>query len=139
MTKFDEQNSNEDSTAIEVFLRIRPPPSDSPVTNNCGHFHIDEIDESQITIHAKKSIINNNTNDISVDVVNNSRTKHTFKFNRILNFDSNQEEVFNCVGAPAVKNVLKGLNSTVFAYGQTGSGKVRKILITLFFKMAVNY
>ena len=100
--------SNE-SSSIEVFLRIRPSKSPS------GYFQQDEIDESQITVQVPKQSLE--------ETVNNSQTKHAFRFNGILDQTSKQDDIFRKVGAPAVKNVLEGWNSTVFAYGQTGSGK----------------
>lgn len=112
----DEESSG-NSSPIEVFLRIRP----SSNKHNDDYFYIDDIDESKITFRAKSTINDSNLN------VNNSKTKHSFKFNGILNSETKQDEVFHHIGAPAVNNVLQGLNSTVFAYGQTGSGKVSSI------------
>lgn len=120
-----------DSTcaAIEVFLRIRPDKKSASSTphHQQQHFFIDDIDETLITFKGRKSGASVGHDKIDDEVVNNSRTKHSFKFNGIMNAEAKQEEVFNCIGAPAVRNVLQGLNSTVFAYGQTGSGKVSSI------------
>ncbi|KAJ8604878.1 hypothetical protein CTAYLR_010413 [Chrysophaeum taylorii] len=57
------------------------------------------------------------------EFVNNTRTKFSFKFNKILPMDITQAQVFERVGSHVVKNALDGFNSTIFAYGQTGSGK----------------
>lgn len=57
------------------------------------------------------------------EFVNNTRTKFSFKFNRILPMDISQEQVFDRVGKDVVTNALNGFNSTILAYGQTGSGK----------------
>lgn len=57
------------------------------------------------------------------EFVNNTRTKFSFKFNRILPMDISQEQVFERVGKDVVINALNGFNSTILAYGQTGSGK----------------
>eukprot|EP00979_Chaetoceros_neogracilis_P017568 scaffold10241_cov256-Chaetoceros_neogracile.AAC.24 len=96
-------------TTIEVFLRVRPSKSPS------GYFQQHDIDESQITVQVPKQ---------SLDLTfNNLQNQYAFKFNGILDPKSKQDEVFRKIGAPAVRNVLQGLNSTVFAYGQTGSGK----------------
>jgi len=48
---------------------------------------------------------------------------HHYQFSRVFGPDTEQEEMFEEVGIPAVQNVLKGYNSTLFVYGQTGSGK----------------
>jgi len=101
--------SNE-SSSIAVFLRIRPSKSPS------GYFQQDEIDESQITVQVPKQSLEEQT-------VDNSQKQYAFRFNGILDPSSKQDDIFRKIGAPAVRNVLEGWNSTVFAYGQTGSGK----------------
>nr|XP_009598276.1 kinesin-like protein KIN-12F [Nicotiana tomentosiformis] len=47
------------------------------------------------------------------------------KFNFDMVFDSNstQEDIFQSVGAPLVKDALAGYNTSLLAYGQSGSGK----------------
>ncbi|XP_059666492.1 kinesin-like protein KIN-12F [Cornus florida] len=46
-----------------------------------------------------------------------------FTFDSVLDSNSNQEDIFQLVGVPLVKNALAGYNTSVLAYGQTGSGK----------------
>ncbi|KAK6934542.1 Kinesin motor domain [Dillenia turbinata] len=46
-----------------------------------------------------------------------------FSFHAVLDSNSNQEEIFQLVGVPLVKNALSGYNTSVLSYGQTGSGK----------------
>ncbi|KAA8523588.1 hypothetical protein F0562_010011 [Nyssa sinensis] len=46
-----------------------------------------------------------------------------FTFDSVLDSNSTQEDVFQLVGVPLVKNALAGYNTSVLAYGQTGSGK----------------
>jgi len=41
-----------------------------------------------------------------------------------------QEKVMEAIGKPAVENVFKGYNSSIWAYGQTGSGKTYTMLGT---------
>lgn len=38
-----------------------------------------------------------------------------------------QEEIFDTVARPVVKDVLDGFNGVIMAYGQTGSGKTHTI------------
>lgn len=123
-----QSNEHDSSGAIQVFLRIRPNKTVHSTHHQQNHFYIDDIDESQIIFKSRKSGANFNDK-VDDEIINNSRSKHSFKFNGILNADAKQEEVFNCIGASAVRNVLQGLNSTIFAYGQTGSGKVSNICI----------
>ncbi|KAF5728445.1 putative Kinesin motor family protein [Tripterygium wilfordii] len=46
-----------------------------------------------------------------------------FMFDSVFSSNSNQEDVFQLVGVPLVKNALAGYNTTILSYGQTGSGK----------------
>ncbi|KAG5179598.1 P-loop containing nucleoside triphosphate hydrolase protein [Tribonema minus] len=95
---------------IRTYLRIRPSKNPS------GLFAQDEEDVTRLKF------------DIPVDlksgeVINNTQTRHEFKFNGVLGANATQEQVFDSIGKDAVLNVLDGYNSTIFAYGQTGSGK----------------
>ncbi|XP_058081265.1 kinesin-like protein KIN-12F [Magnolia sinica] len=46
-----------------------------------------------------------------------------FSFDSVVDSDSTQEDVFQLVGIPLVKNSLAGFNTSILSYGQTGSGK----------------
>ncbi|XP_017619988.1 kinesin-like protein KIN-12F isoform X1 [Gossypium arboreum] len=46
-----------------------------------------------------------------------------FTFDSVLDANSSQENVFQLIGVPLVKNALAGYNTSVLSYGQTGSGK----------------
>ncbi|XWS09720.1 hypothetical protein CRYUN_Cryun39dG0013400 [Craigia yunnanensis] len=46
-----------------------------------------------------------------------------FTFDSVLDSNSNQEDVFQLIGVPLVKNALAGYNASILSYGQTGSGK----------------
>ena len=46
-----------------------------------------------------------------------------FTLDRVFKPEENQNEVFDFLGKPIIKDVLEGFNGTIFAYGQTGSGK----------------
>eukprot|EP00898_Chlorokybus_atmophyticus_P006188 jgi/Chlat1/6570/Chrsp45S06036 len=46
-----------------------------------------------------------------------------FTFDRVLDENATQEELFESAVKPIVENCLLGYNSSFFAYGQTGSGK----------------
>ena len=110
-----------ESNGIEVFLRIKPSPNPS------GYFSQDDIDETQFIFQLpKKQLQQTSKTDEDGnggnEIANNTRTKYGFKFKGILNDKVTQDDVFRSIGAPAVRNVLDGFNSTVFAYGQTGSG-----------------
>ncbi|KAM7250645.1 hypothetical protein ACFE04_022528 [Oxalis oulophora] len=46
-----------------------------------------------------------------------------FTFDSVFDSDSNQEEIFQSVGIPLVKDALAGYNASILSYGQTGTGK----------------
>ncbi|XP_051134014.1 kinesin-like protein KIN-12F [Andrographis paniculata] len=46
-----------------------------------------------------------------------------YTFASVLNTNSTQEDVYQLVGDPVVKDALSGYNTSIVAYGQTGSGK----------------
>jgi kinesin family protein 5 len=46
-----------------------------------------------------------------------------YRFDRVWQGDSSQEDVYRTMGQPLLKNIFEGYNSTLFVYGQTGSGK----------------
>lgn len=46
-----------------------------------------------------------------------------FAFDSVLDTNSSQEDVFQQIGVPLVKNALAGYNTSILSYGQTGSGK----------------
>jgi len=112
MTTDSIKESSNENGAIEVFLRIRPSEKKS------GYFSQDDIDEKVFNFNIPKK---------EEQIVNNSRTRYTFSFTKILDDKTTQEDVFRLAGIPSVRNVLDGFNSTVFAYGQTGSGKTYTI------------
>jgi len=47
----------------------------------------------------------------------------TFTFDRVYDWNSTQESLFEECGKPIVDAVMEGYNGTIFAYGQTGTGK----------------
>uniref|UniRef100_A0A8C9WA33 Kinesin-like protein n=1 Tax=Scleropages formosus TaxID=113540 RepID=A0A8C9WA33_SCLFO len=46
-----------------------------------------------------------------------------YVFDRVLQSNTTQEQVYNACAQKIVKDVLEGYNGTIFAYGQTSSGK----------------
>ena len=142
MNDSDSTQNEQSNKGIEVFLRIRPS------SNPSGYFSQDEIDETQFIFQLPKHSIEKGNregrggrgskkNDVLVTstiddngnpIANNTRTRYGFKFNGILDDKASQDDVFRTIGAPAVRNVLDGFNSTVFAYGQTGSGSYSLVI-----------
>lgn len=61
-------------------------------------------------------------------VPNGKRVKdQTFAFDRILDQNASQGEVYESTTRSLLDNVLEGYNATVFAYGATGCGKTHTI------------
>ena len=50
-----------------------------------------------------------------------------FKFDHILDMNSDQIKTFEHLGEEMLSDVLEGFNSTIIAYGQTGSGKTHSV------------
>ncbi|XP_050246660.1 kinesin-like protein KIN-12F isoform X2 [Quercus robur] len=46
-----------------------------------------------------------------------------FRLDSVIDSNAKQEDVFQLVGVPLVKNALAGYNASILSYGQTGSGK----------------
>ena len=55
--------------------------------------------------------------------INNTRNEYLFKYNKILDMDYGQEQVFEEVAKDVIDSSITGYNGTIFTYGQTGSGK----------------
>lgn len=51
-----------------------------------------------------------------------------FTFDGLFPMSASQEDVYNEVGRPILRDCLQGVNGTIFAYGQTGSGKTYSLL-----------
>jgi len=94
---------------INIFLRLRPVKK-----TNCIYELLE--DEQRLVVDTPKDMGNG-------EVINNTKERHEFAFNKIFDKDARQEDIFNLVAAPTVHSALDGFNGTIFAYGQTGSGK----------------
>ena len=95
---------------IQIFARIKPTKAKH------GIYEISEEEGCQVL-----SLIV--PKEISDGLVNNKRDNFKFKFSKIFDQPTKQDEVFDAVAKPVIDNVLAGYNGTIFAYGQTGSGK----------------
>ena len=81
---------------IQTFLRIRPSKRPS------GYFHQDELDKDALVFSLPENLAS--------DYINNSKLKHGFRFNGIIDASATQDDVFKKVGAEAVQNALDGFN-----------------------------
>ncbi|XP_013391269.1 kinesin-like protein KIF6 [Lingula anatina] len=96
---------------IQIFLRVKPTRAKT------GPYEIDEDDggNPRITFTVPR--------DLAGGFINNKKEQYKFRFQRLFDQPTKQEEVFENVARPVIDNVLEGYNGTIFAYGQTGSGK----------------
>ena len=93
-----------------------------PSKKTSGYFSLDEADEESLKFDLPENL--------KLDFVNNSKLRHNFHFNGIIDMKATQEDVFKKVGVAAVQNAIDGFNSTIFAYGQTGSGKTFTLTVS---------
>ena len=99
---------------IQIFLRLRPCRNGS-----LKHEHI-EINSSLTSVDVKVPIKEEG-------YVNNTIRKHTFKFDKIFDCATTQDQIFDEVAKDVIDSAIDGYNGTIFAYGQTGSGKTYTI------------
>ncbi|KAL8217308.1 hypothetical protein R6Q57_024145 [Mikania cordata] len=92
--------SGSSDTGVKVIVRMRPPNKNEEE----GEVVVQKMSGDSLTILGQP-----------------------FTFDSVADATSNQDDIFNLVGAPLVENCLAGFNSSVFAYGQTGSGKTYTI------------
>ena len=99
---------------VQIYLRLRPCRNGS-----YKHDHLE---------------INSDKNRLDVRVpvedqgyVNNTIRKHSFKFDKIFDCPTTQEQIFTEVAKDVIDSTIDGYNGTIFAYGQTGSGKTYTI------------
>ncbi|TPX67783.1 hypothetical protein CcCBS67573_g07417 [Chytriomyces confervae] len=52
----------------------------------------------------------------------------TFAFDRIFDWQTTQQQVFDYAAGAVIEDVMRGYNGTIFAYGQTGSGKTHTMM-----------
>lgn len=95
---------SEEKGNIKVVCRFRP--LNSKELNISRDMCVTFKDDTEIVI---KSTVENN--------------KYDFKFDKIFNTESTQEDVYTYTAKPLVDSVFEGFNGTIFAYGQTSSGK----------------
>jgi kinesin family member 6/9 len=95
---------------IQIFCRIKPTKA-----KKCLYEIENREAGDQISLSVPK--------DASEGYINNKKEEYRFRFERIFDQTTAQNDIFQSVAEPVVDNVLSGYNGTIFAYGQTGSGK----------------
>ncbi|KAM6912811.1 uncharacterized protein FYW49_011245 [Xenentodon cancila] len=96
---------------IQIFARIKPTKRSVAVYS---------VDNGGQTGSSLEFVV---ARDMAAGVVNNKRESYKFRFQKVFNQDTKQEEIFENIAKPVAESALAGYNGTIFAYGQTGSGK----------------
>ena len=108
------QKTNKDF--IKVYVRFRPlnDLENDLLSDNCGWETPKYLSATQIGIYSTKEVKDTNAQ-IPTNLI--------FKYDKIFNSESQQNQVYENVGKRIVGDVMEGYNGTIFAYGQSGSGK----------------
>ncbi|XP_072847570.2 kinesin-like protein KIF6 isoform X1 [Pogona vitticeps] len=98
---------------IQIYARVKPLGRKQPP----GIYSVDEDETSGFNLEI---IV---PHDLADGFVNNKRESYKFKFQKVFDQESKQDEIFEAIAKPVAECALAGYNGTIFAYGQTGSGK----------------
>ncbi|XP_077393908.1 kinesin-like protein KIF6 isoform X2 [Festucalex cinctus] len=96
---------------IQIYARIKPAKKNTAVYS---------VNNEQQTSAALEFVV---PKDMADGFVNNKRECFSFRFQKVFDQETKQEEIFENIAKPVADSVLAGYNGTIFAYGQTGSGK----------------
>ncbi|XP_062863067.1 kinesin-like protein KIF6 isoform X2 [Trichomycterus rosablanca] len=96
---------------IQIFARIKPTQKNTAVYS---------VNNEEQSGGGLEFVI---PRDLADGFINNKRESYRFRFQKVFDQETKQEEVFETIVKPVADNVLAGYNGTIFAYGQTGSGK----------------
>ncbi|XP_061480889.1 kinesin-like protein KIF6 isoform X3 [Rhineura floridana] len=98
---------------IQIYARVKPLGKRQPP----GIYSVDQAETSAFSLEI---IV---PRDLADGFVNNKRESYKFKFQKVFDQESKQDEIFEAIAKPVAECALAGYNGTIFAYGQTGSGK----------------
>ncbi|KAJ3117471.1 Kinesin- protein 6 [Phlyctochytrium bullatum] len=114
------------SSNIRIFVRMRPPRQNSKLHITPGRYYCSNPETTTTSTTDPDSCAKigfHTPKDENQGIINNQRETYDYRFNRVFDEKTTQEEVFDYVAKDVVVNVMDGYNGTIFAYGQTGSGK----------------
>ncbi|XP_063958101.1 kinesin-like protein KIF6 [Lytechinus pictus] len=97
---------------IKIFCRIKPTKAKT------GLYEVDEDEDEE---PKRLSLVV--PRDQASGFINNKKEEYAFRFEKVFEQKTKQDEIFEYVARDVVDNALMGYNGTIFAYGQTGSGK----------------
>ncbi|KAI9104991.1 kif21a protein, partial [Phlyctochytrium arcticum] len=100
-------------TAVQVALRVRPPPSS--LTGRGARPVLSVVSTTDDTIPPTSVFVDG---------------RKSFSFDRVYAPTDSTETLYNGSVRPLVSRFTEGYNTTILAYGQTGSGKTHTMLDT---------
>eukprot|EP00899_Mesostigma_viride_P020376 jgi/Mesvir1/2833/Mv13924-RA.2 len=109
---------------VHVYARVRPPVEREEGEKCCVYMDMD----------AKTTTIQEEEGNAVDRVLMGGGAEAPKMKERVFNFDGvfdhtlEQRDVYETVGKPVLRDVLKGFNGSILAYGQTGSGKTHSLL-----------
>jgi len=109
-----------DECGIKVFCRFRPLNQSEEKSGSVSIAKF--LSEDSVNVGVS-SFSNLYSCMLSFLIVNFYFKGKVFIFDKILKPNVRQEDVYMASAYPVVKDVLSGINGTIFAYGQTSSGK----------------
>ncbi|KAJ3149071.1 Kinesin- protein 6 [Geranomyces variabilis] len=122
-TASSSSSSASSPATIQIYARVRPVRANSKTQISSDRYWCNNPAGNVDASSAPPRIGFRVPKDQAAGMINNQREAYDFRFDRIFDMDSGQEEVFDVVAKPVVLSVMDGYNGTIFAYGQTGSGK----------------
>eukprot|EP01094_Clydonella_sp_ATCC50884_P000287 TRINITY_DN10229_c0_g1_i2.p1 TRINITY_DN10229_c0_g1~~TRINITY_DN10229_c0_g1_i2.p1 ORF type:complete len:193 (-),score=29.07 TRINITY_DN10229_c0_g1_i2:51-629(-) len=111
-----DQEEGRDENGIRVFCRIRPPNA----------LELEMHDGMAVQWEAEDEFQDWAPGDVVLHMPGEGqrpKRSYHYNFSDVFPPHSTQDDVYDAVGRPLIKDVLRGLNCSVIAYGQTGSGK----------------
>ncbi|KAI9345033.1 Kif6 type kinesin-like protein [Obelidium mucronatum] len=117
----DDKEATRKRASIKIFVRVRPVRrSDARLHATAGRYAVAAGGDGG---DGDASIAFRLPRDADAGPVNNQRENYAYRFSRVFDQNTTQDEVFDHVAKDVIVNAMDGYNGTIFAYGQTGSGK----------------
>jgi hypothetical protein len=114
------------SSGVEIHVRIRPPKGTVSRALNVVNTDTITIDPSLERRGSFSDRDGENKSTRGVSPV--SFGNESFRFHKVFDMNTTNEQIYYTVAQPLVKSVLDGVNCTIMCYGASGSGKTHTML-----------
>ena len=114
------------SSGVEIHVRIRPPKGNVSRALNVVNTDTITIDPSLERRGSFSDRDGENKSTRGVSPV--SFGNESFRFHKVFDMNTTNEQIYYSVAQPLVKSVLDGVNCTIMCYGASGSGKTHTML-----------